>query len=171
MEITVSDRRRATMEYRASRRDEIQKRWNERVAIRQIEAWTTATSTLGALVENVLVMGEFANHRDLARAAAHSVYPDDQAARASLYLELASTLFRIIELKEMDYDDYLQTPEWKRHAALAKERYDGECALDATHPAVDAHHRTYKRRGREMTLDVVPLCRGCHTKFHDRRPR
>jgi 5-methylcytosine-specific restriction endonuclease McrA len=31
----------------------------------------------------------------------------------------------------------------------------------------DLHHRSYDRLGEEAFTDLVPLCRGCHTRLHD----
>lgn len=79
---------------------------------------------------------------------------------------LLALALRVIQLKEMPYDAYLQTPEWEARAREAKTRYEGRCALDAAHPAEHAHHRTYERRGREYKNDLVPLCGPCHSMFH-----
>ena len=84
------------------------------------------------------------------------------------YPALVARLCRIIELKEMSYDAFLQTDEWKAKADAAKQRYGGRCALDDAHPAEHAHHRTYVRRGREHPDDLVPICADCHKKFHGR---
>jgi hypothetical protein len=106
---------------------------------------------------------------------------DEVAMAATLFIEklrpesarldirrLLALLLRIIELKEMPYSEYLQTPEWKATAEKAKALYGDTCALDARHPAEDAHHNTYARLGREWWNDVIPLCRACHTAHHKR---
>lgn len=77
-------------------------------------------------------------------------------------------LCELIELKEMPYADYLKTAHWQWVASEAKESTGGRCGLDTRHIAVDAHHRTYDRRGREYVEDVIPLCRECHSRFHGR---
>lgn len=81
-------------------------------------------------------------------------------------LDCLDYLVEVIRLKELPYDEYLKTDHWHGVAESAKRRFDGRCALNDQHPADDAHHRTYVRRGRELRDDVVPLCRQCHSKFH-----
>lgn len=156
--------RAANKKARAARREEIVRRWTARSYERDaIQYMREACNDLGGdyanYVQRILTLGQWANHRDLVACVDHD---------KSTLLDLVAYLFRVIELKEMPYDDYLQTPEWKARARRAKERWDFECALDERHEADHAHHRTYVRRGRELAADIVPLCADCHAKFHGR---
>lgn len=150
--------REAKREDRQTRRAEIQIRWNHRAAIRLFEA--EDRRTVSDLVNDLMHYGEWAPYDQLVQAS---------GIHEKGLSQLASVLLRVIALKEMDYSEYLKTPEWKTLAVTTKRRYDGKCALDDTHAAIDAHHRTYVRRGRERSNDLIPLCRECHEKFHGKR--
>jgi hypothetical protein len=89
----------------------------------------------------------------------------------ALMVMLLDRLSEIVWLKELPYDEYLRSDHWTNLAHQTKERMDGRCALDEDHAAEHAHHRTYARRGRERLADLVPLCGGCHAKFHGKTPR
>lgn len=138
---------------REARRDEIQARWDRRVTNRWFAERKPATveAEVGLLLEG----GQWAPYEDLLEYIAPEVYK-----------ALLVYLLRVIELKEMPYDEYLQTPEWKEKAENAKRRWGGNCALNADHPAEHAHHRTYARRGRERAADLIGLCADCHARFH-----
>jgi len=67
------------------------------------------------------------------------------------------------------YKDYLESDHWEEVRAEALKRYDGRCALDASHAnAVHVHHRTYDRLGAELSEDVIVLCSACHAKHHEK---
>jgi 5-methylcytosine-specific restriction endonuclease McrA len=65
----------------------------------------------------------------------------------------------------MDYQTYINSPEWRMKARAAKERA-GECALCTSTVALEVHHRTYARLGREHPSDLVVLCSRCHRRHH-----
>ena len=76
---------------------------------------------------------------------------------------------RIRELQQMPYDDYLQTPEWKRRRKGAVAYADTRCQLcNKEGEPLHVHHRTYDNRGAEMPQDLIVLCKACHAKFHDK---
>lgn len=74
---------------------------------------------------------------------------------------------RLVELKEMPYELYLQTREWqdrrKQHLKSAGYRCQ---VCNSSGVVLDVHHRTYERRGNESYKDLIVLCRGCHDAFH-----
>ena len=45
---------------------------------------------------------------------------------------------------------------------------DGKCKLCAKKEKLVVHHNTYRPRGTEHPGDLVALCWGCHSGFHDR---
>lgn len=166
------DPRAAFKREQEDRRADIKKRWNRRRALQLMEDE----------IERVEAKGEYFNQRGatgLILDYGEWVEPMLTASRLMLHFEKSAPagfaadwiahLVRLIQLKEMPYDEFLQTDEWRDTAARAKKRFGGRCALDAKHPADHAHHRTYDRRGRELDTDVVPLCKICHAKFHDRQ--
>ena len=74
---------------------------------------------------------------------------------------------------EIDYQEYIQSPEWRQKAKEAKERAGYRCQL-CNKPGDDkclhAHHRTYERLGDELPEDITVLCDVDHAKFHDKTP-
>lgn len=156
---TISSRDQNRAE-RQERRDLIVLNWNRRAALRQFTREFKEDSTNRTTLAGLLHFKRWAFTEDLLREVQLS--PD-----AALYF--IAYLVRVIQQKEMPYDEYLRTEEWQARATAAKARYGGRCALDDDHPAEHAHHRTYERRGRELPDDLVPLCADCHAKFHGRR--
>jgi replicative DNA helicase len=73
---------------------------------------------------------------------------------------------RLEALRTMPYELYLQTPEWQERRERALERAEGKCQICNTSEGLDAHHRTYERRGNERPADITVLCRSCHALFH-----
>ena len=142
---------------RHKREPDILSRWYKRIVLRAAEAkYLNKSYDRSSYVDDVIYWSQWADRKDLIEA---SIHPHRLA-------EMLSWAIRVIEQKEMEYADYLETPEWKDRAALCKERYADRCALSADHSADHAHHRTYERRGREHSSDLVPLCSKCHSLFH-----
>jgi predicted HNH restriction endonuclease len=70
----------------------------------------------------------------------------------------------------MQYSAYLKSPEWRvvRRLALGHAHY--RCQVCNRRDALEVHHRTYERIGRELLSDVSVLCAECHGHFHGREP-
>ncbi len=66
------------------------------------------------------------------------------------------------------YGEYLRS----RHWAAVKERYRKsnlpQCCLScySKDKPTDMHHKSYNRLGNEKLMDLIPLCRDCHSKTH-----
>lgn len=73
---------------------------------------------------------------------------------------------RLMELKRMKYEDYLQTPEWKAKREEILDRDEHRCRLCNTTEKLRVHHRTYIRLGDEDPNDLTTLCDDCHKNFH-----
>lgn len=71
-------------------------------------------------------------------------------------------------LKTMKYSEYLKTDHWAglRKRMLQKAGY--RCQLCGGAGILNVHHRTYENRGEESYSDLIVLCSGCHSKFHDK---
>lgn len=80
-----------------------------------------------------------------------------------------ATAMRLQELRTMPYREYLQTPEWDERASQTYCRFGGRCALCNAAGDLEAHHRTYERRGHEESSDLTALCPTCHGLFHEWR--
>jgi hypothetical protein len=75
---------------------------------------------------------------------------------------------RLNELKLMDYETYLKTPEWKykRNQALENAyKICQKCGVSGVD--LHVHHKTYERRGEELSEDLIVLCKDCHAKEHN----
>ena len=71
-------------------------------------------------------------------------------------------------LRQMPYDEYLQTEHWRQHLRpYALKLAGGRCQLCNGGGELHVHHRTYERRGYEDIKDVIVLCKKCHEKHHD----
>ncbi|MBS0653557.1 MAG: hypothetical protein JSR39_08575 [Verrucomicrobia bacterium] len=76
-------------------------------------------------------------------------------------------------IKGMDYQDFLRTPYWKAIAAHIKYRAGYKCQLCNSANNLVTHHRDYGIHGFEHAhmQELIVLCDGCHSKFHDRLPK
>ena len=75
-----------------------------------------------------------------------------------------------VALKEMPYEQYLQTTHWGYMRRLKLHEASWRCQLCNDEENLQVHHRTYERRGNEDPADLLVLCRECHAKFHDKLP-
>jgi hypothetical protein len=73
---------------------------------------------------------------------------------------------RIAAMATMPYRMYLTTDHWRSVSADAKERAGNRCQLCNSRENIEAHHRTYERRGCEEPSDITVLCTYCHGRFH-----
>lgn len=70
---------------------------------------------------------------------------------------------------EIDYQEYIKSPEWKTKAESIKRERGYRCQLCNTSgysKSLHAHHNTYERLGRELPDDITVLCGSCHELFH-----
>lgn len=79
-------------------------------------------------------------------------------------IRIAYTWARINQ--EVDYGEYINSPEWKAKAQEAKKRAGYKCQLCNGTKRLDVHHRTYERLGHELDSDLTVLCHKCHSKHH-----
>lgn len=71
----------------------------------------------------------------------------------------------------VNYEAYIQSPQWRAKADACKERDGWQCRLCENTHDLHAHHRTYKRLGNERPEDLTTLCGRCHALFHGRLAR
>jgi len=89
----------------------------------------------------------------------------DHAPRSHTH-QIGPTEFRGEKtVKTSEYDEYLQSDEWKEKAKRYKEE-NPNCSLCNRRGVLHVHHRTYVRCGKEEPLDLVVLCHECHALFH-----
>lgn len=67
-----------------------------------------------------------------------------------------------------NYGEYLKTDYWLTVSKAVKARAGYRCQVCNSQHDLQAHHRTYDHRGRELDHldDLVCLCRRCHAVFH-----
>lgn len=71
-------------------------------------------------------------------------------------------------LHTMPYHDYLLTEYWKELSIKAKQRDGNRCKICNNSNHLNAHHRTYKNRGKENEIDdLITLCQSCHQMIHN----
>lgn len=73
------------------------------------------------------------------------------------------------ELKEMKYEDFLQTDYWKMVSEQARINAHFKCQLcGCKDKKLNVHHNTYEHRGEEFKHmeDLICLCEDCHNFYH-----
>jgi hypothetical protein len=126
------------------------------------------------------VVGTAVKHCDAPKDAA----PFDEAARQrywdqwhaqhdSTFAELRAAREAARQQSEAEwwerYNEYLESPEWRRKLALVLERdyrrcqarLDG-CSIYAT----QVHHLSYKHHFNEPLFELVAICQSCHEQLH-----
>lgn len=73
-------------------------------------------------------------------------------------------------IRQMRYEEFLQTSYWKAVREKVMEESDGKCDICGDE-ATDVHHTTYENHGREHDHleDLISVCSSCHSDLHDRR--
>jgi hypothetical protein len=66
------------------------------------------------------------------------------------------------------YEEYLKSEYWQLVSKAVKARAGYRCQVCNSQHDLQAHHRTYEHRGRELEHldDLTCLCRRCHAVFH-----
>lgn len=64
------------------------------------------------------------------------------------------------------YADYLASDHWRAFKAAYRASGQPQRCIACGRPDYQLHHRSYRRMGRELLEDVIPLCGDCHTKVH-----
>lgn len=70
-----------------------------------------------------------------------------------------------LDYASMPYRDYLKTDRWEGKALECYSRFEHRCAICNSPGSLEAHHRTYERRGDELPGDLTALCESCHALF------
>lgn len=72
-------------------------------------------------------------------------------------------------LKNMKYEDFLQTDYWKMVSEQARINAHYKCQLcGCNDKKLNVHHNTYEHRGEEFKHmeDLICLCEDCHNFYH-----
>ena len=65
-----------------------------------------------------------------------------------------------------NYDEFLNTEEWRQVAAMVKDRDGNKCVICGSTENLNAHHIGYDG-DRLNENDIVTLCNRCHECLHD----
>jgi hypothetical protein len=82
------------------------------------------------------------------------------------FLSRVDRELRVLKLRRMPYQEYLQTDHWKAKRAEALAVAEYRCQVCNGMDGITVHHRTYERRGEELLSDLIALCKSCHGLFH-----
>ena len=72
-----------------------------------------------------------------------------------------------------NYNDYLNSDEWKERRKAFKSKSCGRCFIcERKSGSMEVHHKTYYRNGvsilhNEKDTDLALLCHTCHDKLHE----
>ena len=71
-----------------------------------------------------------------------------------------------------DYQAFLASMYWEQLRAAVIEARGSRCELCAFTRSIQVHHKTYEHHFEEHLHleDLIVLCDGCHTKFHNKLP-
>jgi 5-methylcytosine-specific restriction endonuclease McrA len=83
----------------------------------------------------------------------------ESAERARLEYEANAEWWR-------EYDEYLQTPQWRALRAEVLRRANGVCAGCPTGKPTQVHHLTYKHVRNEFLWELEAVCERCHQRVH-----
>ena len=75
----------------------------------------------------------------------------------------------VLDIRNMDYKDFLKSDLWKAISGLVKKRASNKCSLCSRNERLEVHHNTYDRHGYEWLYweeDLICLCHRCHERFH-----
>lgn len=70
------------------------------------------------------------------------------------------------ELQFRDYDEFLNSDEWKEVAEMVKERDNHKCVICGSIENLNAHHLRY-RADRLDEDDIITVCGNCHQCLHN----
>lgn len=70
-----------------------------------------------------------------------------------------------------EYEQYLQSPEWREFRKKAFEHYGRKCSKCGTDKRLQVHHKTYDNIFHELLDDVMILCRTHHEEIHNIKPK
>jgi hypothetical protein len=73
-------------------------------------------------------------------------------------------------IKDLNYNDFLNTPYWKAIAYEVKRRHRFRCIMCDSKEMLNVHHKNYSYHGMEHTYEGIKsltcVCKKCHSKHH-----
>ena len=71
-------------------------------------------------------------------------------------------------MNKEEYKQYLLSPHWVNFKKRYYKKHKKKCRHCGSKTGVQLHHKNYARLHKEKNGDVMPLCRACHLKEHER---
>jgi hypothetical protein len=68
--------------------------------------------------------------------------------------------------RQLEYNAFLKTPDWRRHRYRVLERANFRCEACLERRAEEVHHRTYSFGWLPPAFVLVALCWECHGRLH-----
>ena len=68
----------------------------------------------------------------------------------------------------MNYQEYLQSPEWLMRRARAMLRAADHCQVCGSAYKLETHHNSYAHVGQERDDELIVLCDTCHELYRSR---
>lgn len=64
------------------------------------------------------------------------------------------------------YERYITSAHWDARKSAYFNKFEKRCRACGSRNDMQLHHASYKRMGRELDADLVPLCQTCHSLVH-----
>ena len=82
-------------------------------------------------------------------------------------------LSAIFQKKRNDYNVFLRSAYWKKVRLLVLERDNKTCQVCGSKKTLHVHHKTYEHHFSELEHleDLITLCKSCHEKEHNIKPK
>lgn len=71
-----------------------------------------------------------------------------------------------IKNTNVDYHEYLKSPEWRALKNQVVKERGPNCQLCGDKEQIHLHHMSYKRLGKEDKRDLLLVCKSCHAYIH-----
>ena len=115
----------------------------------QIAEWSIAWENGKADAEQILSVYAFDHCRTIEQAEEH-----------------------LREMKALPYVEFLKSDYWLIVRRAVIRRHNGKCGVCLSSDHLHVHHKSYDHHGEEHEHleDLIPLCRSCHEKFHNKVP-
>lgn len=119
-------------------------------------------------------VGDFISHSKLGRISVHELpdwseelFKNSREHLASQTQEAWQKLkVKEIDSKIRDYDEYLNSPEWRKKADLVLKRDRHICQSCLENRATQVHHLSYFHIFEEPLFESVAVCPNCHERLH-----
>lgn len=152
--------------YDQSHKQPTESAWHEYLSSRVREQVSIAANIARWLVDSDQPRSASASH-----SAVDLVSEEAQAHRDYNVTEdgpdfLERLVERLTSQANVQYGQYICSPDWKRRREWAMQSGGRCCATCSSTKRLEVHHKTYERLGAERLEDLIVLCQACHRAVH-----